>query len=143
LFREARTQTGSPDETKESEEVMTTGSEYQVPAQMRDFAVKSIEQARNAFEEFIGLAQKAVGSLDTGALAVPPGVRDVGSKAMGYAEANVKAAFDHAQKLVHAKDLQEVMHLQSEYLKAQMATLQEQAKEIGSTVQNAVTPKSQ
>ena len=121
---------------------MTNGSEYQVPAQMRDFAEKSIEQARHAFEEFIGLAQKAVGSAQVGALAMPSGVKDVGAKAMFYAEANVKAAFDHAQKLVHAKDLQEVMQLQSEYLKAQMATLQEQAKEIGSTVQNAVTAKS-
>ena len=121
---------------------MTIGSEYQVPAQMRDFAEKSIEQARNAFEEFIGLVKKAVGSVEAGALPMPSGVKDVGAKAMGYAEANVKAAFDHAQKLVHAKDLQEVMQLQSEYLKAQMATLQEQAKEIGSTVQNAVTPKS-
>ena len=61
---------------------------------------------------------------------------------MSYAEANMKAAFDHAQKLVHAKDLQEGSQLQSEYLKAQMANLQEQAKEIGTTVQKAVTPKS-
>ena|SRR5271157_5295894 len=121
---------------------MTIGSGYQVPTQMRDFAANSIEQARNAFEEFIGLAQKAVGSMEAGALTMPSGVNDVGAKAMGYAEANVRAAFDHAQKLVQAKDLQEVMQLQSEYLKAQMATLQEQAKEIGSTVQNAVTPKS-
>ena len=90
----------------------------------------------------MGVAQKAVGSVNAGAFTMPSGVKDVGAKAMGYAEANVKAAFDHALKLVHAKDLQEVMQLQSEYLKAQMATLQEQAKEIGSTVQNAVTPKS-
>jgi len=121
---------------------MTTGSEYQVPAQLRDFAEKSIEQARSAFEEFIGLAQKAVGSVQAGPLAMPSGAKEVGAKAMVYAEANVKAAFDHAQKLVHAKDLQEVMQFQSEYLKAQIATLQEQAKEIGSSVQNAVAPKA-
>jgi len=121
---------------------MTIGSDYQVPTQMREFAEKSIEQARNAFEEFIGLAQKAVGSAEARALPMPSGVKEFGAKAMGYAEANVKAAFDHAQKLVQAKDLQEVLQLQSEYLKAQVATLQEQAKEIGSAVQNAVTPKA-
>ncbi|MDE2364811.1 MAG: phasin [Hyphomicrobiales bacterium] len=115
---------------------------YEIPAEMRDFAEKSVEQARKAFEGFIGAAQKAVGTMDNSAFSMPTGVKDVGTKAMSYAEANVKAAFDHAQKLVHAKDLQEVMQLQSEYLKAQMATLQEQAKEIGSTVQKAVTPKS-
>lgn len=115
---------------------------YEIPAEMRDFAEKSVEQARKAFEGFIGAAQKAVGTVDTGAFSMPAGVKDVGAKAMSYAEANVKAAFDHAQKLVHAKDLQEVMQLQSDYLKSQMATLQEQAKDIGSTVQKAVTPKS-
>ena len=115
---------------------------YEIPAEMRDFAEKSVEQARKAFEGFIGAAQKAVGAVESSPLAMPAGVKDVGAKAMGYAEANVKAAFDHAQKLVHAKDLQEVMQLQSEYLKSQMATLQEQAKEIGTTVQAAVTPKS-
>jgi phasin len=115
---------------------------YEIPAEMRDFAEKSVEQARKAFEGFMGAAQKAVGTVDAGAFAVPTSVKDVGSKAMTYAEANVKAAFDHAQKLVHAKDLQEVMQLQTEYLKSQMSTLQEQAKEIGSTVQKAVTPKS-
>ena len=59
-------------------------------------------------------------------------VRAVGSKAMGYAETNIRAAFDHAQKLVRAKDMTEVMSLQSEFLRAQMANMQEQAKEIQS-----------
>lgn len=117
-------------------------SPYEIPAEMRDFAEKSVEQARKAFEGFIGAAQKAVGSADAGPFTMPDGVKDVGAKAMAYAEANVKAAFDHAQKLVHAKDLQEVMQLQTEFLKAQMSTLQDQAKEFGATVQKAVTPKS-
>ncbi|MFO1115032.1 MAG: phasin [Beijerinckiaceae bacterium] len=115
---------------------------YEIPAEMRDFAEKSVEQARKAFEGFMGAAQKAATAVESSAFAVPAGVKDVGAKAMSYAEANMKAAFDHAQKLVHAKDLQEVVQLQSEYLKAQMANLQEQAKEIGTTVQKAVTPKS-
>ena len=115
---------------------------YEIPAEMRDFAEKSVEQARKAFEGFIGAAQKAVGSVEGNAFTVPAGVKDIGAKAMAHAESNVKAAFDHAQKLVHAKDLQEVMQLQAEFLKSQMANLQEQAKEIGTTVQKAVTPKS-
>jgi phasin len=124
------------------QEIQMSQLPYEIPAEMRDFAEKSVEQARKAFEGFIGAAQKAVGTVESSAFALPAGVKDVGAKSMAYAEANVKAAFDHAQKLVHAKDLQEVMQLQAEYLKAQMAHLQEQAKEIGTTVQKAVTPKS-
>lgn len=113
---------------------------YEIPAEMRDFAEKSVEQARKAFEGFIGAAQKAVSAAEAAPFAMP-GVKEVGAKAVSYAEANVKAAFDHAQKLVHAKDLQEVLHLQNEYLKAQMSSLQDQAKEFGAAVQKAVTPK--
>jgi len=115
---------------------------YEIPAEMRDFAEKSVEQARKAFEGFIGAAQKAVTAAEAGPFAMPLGVKEVGAKAVSYAEANVKAAFDHAQKLVHAKDLQEVLQLQNEYLKSQLSTLQDQAKEFGAAVQKAVTPKS-
>ena len=115
-------------------------SPYEIPAEMRDFAEKSVEQARKAFEG-IGAAQKAVSAAEATPFAVP-GVKEVGAKAVAYAEANVKAAFDHAQKLVNAKDVQEVLRLQNEYLKAQLTTLQDQAKEFGAAVQKAVTPKS-
>jgi len=114
---------------------------YEIPTEMRDFAEKSVEQARKAFEGFIGAAQKAVTAAEASPFPVP-GVKEVGAKAVSYAEANVKAAFDHAQKLVHAKDLQEVLQLQNEYLKSQLSTLQDQAKEFGAAVQKAVTPKS-
>ena len=50
---------------------------------------------------------------------------------MSFAESNVKAALDLAQKLVHAKDVQEVLALQSDYVRAQMAAIQEQARELG------------
>jgi hypothetical protein len=57
------------------------------------------------------------------------------AKAVAFAESNVNAAFDLAEKLVHAKDVQEVMALQTEYLKAQMANIQAQTKELGETIQ--------
>jgi hypothetical protein len=54
---------------------------------------------------------------------------------MGYAEKNVSAAFDLAQRLVHAKDVQEVVHIQTEFVKSQVSALQEQMTEFGTTVQ--------
>ncbi|MDE2578201.1 MAG: phasin [Hyphomicrobiales bacterium] len=112
---------------------------YEVPVEMRDFAEKSVEQARKAFESFMGAAQKAV---DSSAFPMAQGAKDVSNKAMGFAQANMQAAFDHAQKLVHAKDVQEVMKLQADYLKSQVTTLQDQAKEMGSAVQASLSTKS-
>ena len=51
-------------------------------------------------------------------------------RSASVAERNVAASFEFAQKLLHAKDAQEVTTLQAEYLKSQLATLTEQAKEL-------------
>jgi phasin len=118
-----------------------TGPTYQVPNEVRDFAEKSVEQARKAFEGFSGAAQKAIASVDTSALPFSVGAKDVGVTALSYAEANVKAAFDLAQKLVQAKDVQEVLQLQGEFVKNQFAAIQEQTKELGAVIQKAATPK--
>ena len=116
---------------------MTTPS-YEVPSDMRDLAEKSVDQARRAFDGFMTAAQKAAGQADTSAASLTTNAKSLGSKAMGFAESNVRSAFDLAQKLVRAKDLQEVLTLQSDYAKSQMTTIQEQAKELGSLMQGAV-----
>lgn len=110
---------------------------YEIPTEMRDLAEKSVDQARKAFEGFVNAAQKAVGQAEGTTASVQTNVKEIGTKAMAFAEHNVRSAFDLAQKLVRAKDLQEVLTLQSDYAKAQMATIQDQAKELGSIVQTA------
>jgi phasin len=114
---------------------------YQVPNEVRDFAEKSVEQARKAFESFAGAAHKALDSTPELPM-VPVGAKDVGAKALSYAEANVSAAFDLAQKLVKAKDPQEVFQLQAEFVKTQLATIQEQTKELGAAIQRSTTTKA-
>jgi phasin len=116
---------------------------YEIPAEMRDFAERSVSQARKAFEGFMGAIHKTSGTMD-GVAGNPAlaGAKDVSTKVVGFAEKNVNAAFDLAEKLVHAKDISEVMALQTEYLKSQMETVQSQAREMGETVQKVATIKS-
>lgn len=109
---------------------------YEIPADMRDLAEKSVDQARRAFDGFMTAAQKAAGQADSTAASVQTNAKSIGTKAMGFAEANVRSAFDLAQKLVRAKDLQEVLALQSDYARTQVSTIQEQAKELGSIMQS-------
>jgi len=115
---------------------------YQIPNEIRDFAEKSVDQARKAFEGFTGAAQKAIESVDEKATPFNAGAKDVGVKALSFAETNVKAAFDLAQKLVQAKDPQEVLTLQAEYVKSQLGVIQEQTKELGAAIQKAAIPKA-
>ena len=64
-------------------------------------------------------------------------VRDVSSKAISFAQQNMTASLDYAEKLVHAKDLSEVMRLHTEYVQSQMKALTEQASEIGQSMGRA------
>ena len=105
-----------------------------IPSQIIDLAEKNVEQARGAFLGFIGAAQKATDAAET----LPSSAKDAMTKAMLFAENNVNAAFDLAQKLVRAKDVSEVLALQSEFAKAQMAAMQTQAKELGAVAQDAI-----
>ncbi len=116
---------------------------FEVPVDLREFAQKSVEQARKAFEGFVSVAQKTSDAVDTASANMRANVKTVSAQALGYAEENVSAAFDFAHKLVQAKDPQEAFALQSEYLKTQLAKMQAQAKEIGAAIQSGVTPKSE
>ena len=112
---------------------------FDPPPEMRDFAERSIAQARKAFEGFMGAVQKGAEAVTNSPLAPPAAARDLSDKATAFTQANVNAAFDLAQKLVHAKDPQEAFALQSAYLKAQFEALQAQAGEMGVAIQSAAT----
>jgi phasin len=115
---------------------------YEIPSELRDFAERSVDQARKAFEGFVTVAQKTAGTVDGAAQEAQSGAKQVGSQILGYAEQNVNAAFDLAQKLVHAKDPQEAYALQSEFLKTQINALQTQAKELGALIQKSASTGS-
>jgi len=108
-----------------------------VPTQMRQFAEQSVEQAKKAVDGFLTAAQKTAVTLETQASTAQSGAKDVGQKVMGFAEQNINNSFDFAQKLVRAKDIQEVMALQQEFLKSQMQAMQAQAKDLGATATKA------
>jgi phasin len=111
---------------------------YEVPAEMRDFAEKSVEQARKAIDGFMGAAQRTVETLEGSTNSVQTNAKDATRKTFTYAEQNIAAAFDLAQKMVRAKDLQEAMQYQAEYVRSQFEAMQAQMKEFGSIAQAAV-----
>jgi phasin len=105
-----------------------------IPSQIIDLAEKNVEQAREAFLGFIGAAQKATDAAEM----LPSSAKDAMAKAMSFAENNVTAVFDLAQKLIRAKDVNEVLALQSEFAMSQMAAMQTQAKELPAVAQDAI-----
>jgi phasin len=120
--------------------------QFAIPNEMRSFVEQSVTQARQAFEGFIQAANQAVGQMQGRAEAAHSGASEIAHKSMEYAEKNVAATFDFAQKLMRAKDAAEVMGLQSEYLGRQMQALSAQVQELGQSaakiVVDAAKPKT-
>src|SRR5213080_264073 len=89
-----------------------TEPKLEVPAELRDLAEKTIDQAEKAFGMFFDAAGKSMTT-------VPGPGSEISRQALAFTEQNMKAAFEHARKLVHATDLQEAMRIQSEFLRSQ------------------------
>jgi phasin len=102
----------------------------EVPAELRDLAEKTIDQAEKAFGMFFDAAGKSMTSMPG------PGT-EISRQALSFTEQNMKAAFEHARKLVHATDLQEAMRIQSEFLRSQFTNAGEHMRQISGGVMSA------
>ncbi|CCD95197.1 conserved hypothetical protein [Bradyrhizobium sp. ORS 375] len=113
------------------------GRRFEIPKDMRAMAEAGFDQARQTFEKFLAGAEATAGSLEERGATVRAGAKDIGAKVLSYAEKNVQSSLDYAQSLVHAKDLPEVLKLQSAFIQGQMRSLAEQASEMGQVISRA------
>lgn len=109
---------------------MAGGPTYEIPNEMRDFAEKSVEQARKAFDGFMDAAHKAATTVESQAASAQTSARATADSAVSYAEANVAASFAFAQKLLRAKTMEEMMTIQAEFARSQIDTLTKQMSEM-------------
>ena len=103
---------------------------FEVPAEMRAMAEKSVEQAKQAFDGFIAATKHAVSTAENHATSARSGAKEMGEMAVSFTQRNIASSFEYAQKLVRAKDPSELMALHAEYVKSQIAALTEQAKAL-------------
>jgi phasin len=116
------------DEQADEQAATTAGhsaDHFQVSADMRAIAENSVEQARQAFNGFIGATHRAV---DMFGETAGKGAKEIAEKAMTFAEKDMTLSFEFARKLVRAHDVQDVLKLQAEYVNAQMQLFSEHAR---------------
>lgn len=109
-------------------------NQFELPQDMQAMAEASFNQARKAFETFMNAAHSAAGTFEGQGEAMRANAKDISAKALGFAEQNMQASLNYAQKLLTTRDLAEIMRLHSEYVQAQMRALAEQASEIGQAI---------
>ena len=110
---------------------------FEIPNDFRDFAEKSVDQARNAVTALMSNAVKAAEQARSSGQTFQSTVEAALAKGFDHAQTNANATFDFAQKLVRTRDLREAVELQSDFVRSQFAALQAQAKDYGALVQNA------
>lgn len=105
---------------------------FEIPQALRDLAEKNVEQARTAYGQFMDAMTQAMGMW---AKAVPgnqmtSGFQAVQDRATKFAKDNAEAGFALARDLASAKDVQEILALQSRYAQTQMQAYASQAQEL-------------
>jgi phasin len=122
---------------------MADTKQTEIPQEMRDLAVQGIDQARAASAQIMDAARKAQDMIKTMIPANPvaEGLSEVQERAMRFTQQNLDASFSLAHELAKAKDLAEVLQIQSRYAQLQVHAYALQAQELGSLVTAATKKK--
>ncbi len=122
---------------------MAETKQTEIPQEMREFAVQSIDQARAACSQLMDAAHKAQEMMKTiiPSNPVAEGLTEVQERAMRFTQQNLDAGFSLAHELAKAKDLTEALQIQSRHAQLQMHAYALQAQELGSLV-NAAAQKA-
>jgi hypothetical protein len=108
-------------------------AENEMPAeQVRSVMTKNIEQAHGAIANYFQLVEKSIS-------ASPLGATDQTKTFRNYVERSVAASFGLSDKLLRAKDFQDVLRIQTEFFQTQLKALTEQSKDLCGTATKAAS----
>ena len=99
---------------------------------MREMAQATLDKARDAVSKYMAESQKMREKVDSSVQASYSSAKEMNEKAVAFAEANVVAGFELAQRLLQAKDPQEMGAVYQGHLKEQMEKMNAQFRELGS-----------
>jgi hypothetical protein len=118
---------------------------FEIPQQLRELTERNVEHARAAYGQFMDAVAQAMG---TWAKAAPPnlmtaGFQTVQDRAVVFAKQNGEACFNLASELATAKDLTDVLGIQSRHAQTQMQAYALQAQELTRLVMEATQTSMQ
>ena len=102
---------------------MTT-DKTEVPAGVREFADKSVEQARGAVGTLLEAARKTAETIQSTTKTGDTPEGQAVARGFGFAQQNISAIFDFAQQLVRAPDIKEAARLQAEFVRDKAAVME-------------------
>jgi len=109
---------------------MADNQMFEIPTEMRDFAEKNVEQARVAYGQFMEFMSQAMNAWSSSGGPEAGNFKALQERAITFAKENAERSFSLASDLAKAKDMQEVVTLQSRYVQTQMQTVGIQAQQL-------------
>ena len=119
---------------------MPQEQKFEVPQELRHLAEENVERARQLYIQFmdgVGQAIATWSSASSGVIA--PGFREVPARAVKFANENADAAFKLAKDVAQAKNLHELIDLQTRYVQSQMKWYADQTQEFGRLMARALS----
>ena len=99
---------------------------------MREMAQTTLDKAKEAVSKYMAESQKLREKADSSVRATYSTAKEMNEKAVAFAEANVQAGFELAERLLQAKDPQEMSAVYQSHLKEQIEKMSSQFRELGS-----------
>jgi hypothetical protein len=125
---------------------MAQDSHFDMPHQLREVTERNVAQARGAYIQFLDAMVQAT-NMWRGAMPfneMTSGMKVVHERAILFTKQNVEACFAFANELANARDLRDVVGIQTRYAQTQMQAYALQAQELGRLMAEAsqiVRPK--
>jgi len=94
-----------------------------VPAELRELAEKTIDQAERAFGLFFDAARRSTST-------APMPVQEHSKLVLAFWEESLKTNFEYARKLALTSSLQEAANAQAELVKRQIASAEQHIREL-------------
>jgi phasin len=118
---------------------------FEIPQQLRELAERNVEQARTAYAQFMDAMVQATGMWTNAmpANVMTAGFKTVQDRAIKFAKQNAEACFSLATELASAKDITDVLAIQSRYAQTQMQAYALQAQELGRLMAEATQSSMQ
>ncbi len=111
----------------------------EVPEMVREFAEKSVQQAKDAYARIKSAAEETTDVLEDTYTSASKGATEFNLKALEALRVNVNASFDYARELMGSKTLADAVELSASHMRKQFEQLSAQAKTLSTLAQKVAT----
>ena len=101
---------------------------FEVPAELREVAEKTIDQAERAFGLFFDAARRSTST-------VPTPVAELSQLVLAFSEESLRTNFEYARKLTWTSSLEEAANVQTELVMRQIGSAQQHIRELASAIE--------